>query len=319
MSRRDHSFALAAGASVLVHAAIVFVVADSYVLGEREGDATARSAIAAARSTTTPPPASRPPPPPPEPEPTYVARPTASTPPPPPVEALFGEKTGTGDAANSRPGDEPMLARAGARQAFLSRDPVGSGDIMNPPSMSVLPTAATPAAEPMDAVAEMQPIGIAERVAKLSAPRVVRKPPQSNAPTNAVAEAKPNESRDAKVAAGVAPAGADPAIMSDSESDPFTKNGAVMFRDGRMEAKFGRKVKTVRPRLSLSSQYDLLAMQFPRIVVRAHLNGDGSVKRVEIVKSTGSASADQEVKVALYQWWFEPTRDDVVEFPMMWR
>jgi TonB family protein len=60
-------------------------------------------------------------------------------------------------------------------------------------------------------------------------------------------------------------------------------------------------------------------MRFPRLIVRVHIHGDGSVRRVDIVKSTGSAAADQEVKVALYQWWFEPTKDDVVEFPITWR
>ena len=45
-------------------------------------------------------------------------------------------------------------------------------------------------------------------------------------------------------------AAGDPAPQSDSESDPFTKIGSVVFRAGSMDARFGRKVKTIRPRLT---------------------------------------------------------------------
>jgi TonB family protein len=85
-------------------------------------------------------------------------------------------------------------------------------------------------------------------------------------------------------------------------------------------------VKTVRPRLSLAARYDLLAMAAARMVVRLHVDPSGDVRLVDIVKSTGSPSADQEVKVTLYQWWIQPPRDphgvalaDVVEFPITWR
>lgn len=115
--------------------------------------------------------------------------------------------------------------------------------------------------------------------------------------------------------------------MSDSESDPFSRsNASVTFRDGRVDVRFGRKVKTVRPRLSLAAQYDLFSMQFPRMVVRLSVDAAGQVRRVEIVKSTGSATADQDVKVALYQWWVEPAKGpagvataDTIEFPITWR
>ena len=50
--------------------------------------------------------------------------------------------------------------------------------------------------------------------------------------------------------------------MSDSESDPFAAAKGVIFRDGRVDVRMGRKVKTVRPKLSLADQYDLLAMPF---------------------------------------------------------
>ncbi len=112
--------------------------------------------------------------------------------------------------------------------------------------------------------------------------------------------------------------------MSDSESDPFSKNPSVTISEGGVEAHLRRKVKTVRPRLSLAAQIDLLGLQFPKMELRVHLNPDGKVKKVDIVKSSGSESADQEVKVAVYQWLFAPRRvksnaPDIVSFEIDWR
>jgi TonB family protein len=146
------------------------------------------------------------------------------------------------------------------------------------------------------------------------------------------AAAHPTEAHDEDAASGAGTPGspaasADPAVQSDSESDPFsTRGNQIAFSDGRVEVRFGRKVQTVRPRLSLAAKYDLLAMAFPRMLVRLRIDAAGEVRKVDIVRSSGSASADQAVKVALYQWRVEPKRDragraigDVVEFPIVWR
>jgi TonB family protein len=176
--------------------------------------------------------------------------------------------------------------------------------------MSVLPRGGAPSSAEQQSPPTPPPlkaIGIADGVRAWSAPRIQRAAPPA-----------------AQVGAPLPPA--DPAIMSESESDPFARGNSVQFRDGRVEARFGRKVKTIRPHLSLAAKYDLMGMQFPRMVVRVSVDASGNVRRVDITKSTGSDSADQEVKVALYQWWFEPPKDksggalaDVVEFPIVWR
>jgi TonB family protein len=296
MNRRDHTFAVALIVSLLLHAAIMFVAADEAVRGR--GVATLNATPATRPSEDV----------------TYVIRP----PPPQRLDHLFGDGRGAGDAINARRGDEPLLSRDGGQtQAFLSRDPVGMGRIDKEPSMSVLPTgsaAMSPAKNVPPPPTPHVPFGV-DRVEKWSVPHVTRA---------AAKVAPPAAGPDAPgTTAGVPLPAADPAVMSDSESDPFTTatrpSDAVVFRDGRVEARFGRKVKTIRPHLSFSSQVDLMSMQFPRLVVRVHIHGDGSVRRVDIVKSSGSPSADQEVKVALYQWWFEPTRENVVEFPIAWR
>lgn len=299
MNRRDHTFAIALIVSLLLHAAIVFVVADEAVRGR---GAMPLSAIGVAREAGE--------------EVSYVIRP----PPPPPrkLEDLFGDAKGVGDALNARRGAEPLIGRdAGQTQAFLSRDPVGPGKIDKEPSMSVLPSgsaamAAAPSAPPPPPPTPRVPFGV-DRAEQWSVPHVTRA---------AAKVAPPAAGPDAPGSAGVPRPAADPAVMSDSESDPFLAGGekaAVVIRDGRVDVRLGRKVKTIRPHLSFSSRMDLMSMQFPRMIVRMHIHGDGSVRRVDIVKSTGSAAADQEVKVALYQWWFEPTKEDVVEFPITWR
>jgi TonB family protein len=302
MNRRDHTFAIALIVSLVLHAAIVFVVADDALRGGGgSGGVTPLGAVSVAREAGE--------------DVSYVIRPP---PPPRKVEDLFGDAKGVGDALNSRRGDEPLLGRdAGQTQAFLSRDPVGPGKIEKEPSMSVLPTgsealAATPSAPPPPPPTPRVPFGV-DRAEQWSVPHVTRA---------AAKVAPPAAGLDAPGSAGVPRPAADPAVMSDSESDPFSAGGdkhAVVVRDGRVDVRLGRKVKTIRPHLSFASRMDLMSMQFPRMVVRMHIHGDGSVRRVDIVKSTGSAAADQEVKVALYQWWFEPTKEDVVEFPITWR
>jgi TonB family protein len=113
--------------------------------------------------------------------------------------------------------------------------------------------------------------------------------------------------------------------MSDSESDPFSPDMAVDFHDGRVEARLGRKVKTVRPKLSLAARLDLMTSGTPGMTVRLNVDREGAVRKVDIVRSSGSVGADEAVKVALYEWWVEPKKDDtgnaiasVITFPIVW-
>ena len=102
---------------------------------------------------------------------------------------------------------------------------------------------------------------------------------------------------------------ADPAPISDSESDAFSTSGAAVFRNGKLEARFGRKVKTVRPRLNLAGQYDLLSLPSPSVIMKVRADQTGRVRNVEILKSSGSGEVDQPCQLAMYEWWFEPPND----------
>ena len=312
MTRRDHSLVTALCVSLVAHVALLLVLVGRYVASAARFQPPGVSRVE--RSSAI-----------------YLAQPA------PPADLIFGDQNGAGEAANTSPGEQPMTGRdAGQVQAFLSRDPVGAGHAGDEPSMSVLPrgeelasaAAAAAAAARMTAPADedVGAFGISQRNFPQTIPRTrldefARSPaaqgPRVNELDKEWAPVSP---------ASDAPAAADPAIMSDSESDPFAHGNSVEFRDGRVDVRFGRKVKTVRPRLSLAAKYDLLAMQFPRMVVRVHVDAGGEPRLVEIFKSSGSQSADQEVKVALYQWWFEPPKNlhgvamaDVVEFPIIWR
>ena len=116
----------------------------------------------------------------------------------------------------------------------------------------------------------------------------------------------------------------DPGAMSDSGFDHLSQKSSVTISEGGVEAHLGREVKTVRPKLSLTAQLDLLGSQFPTMKLRVHLSPDGKVKMVDIVKSTGSEEVDRAVTAAVYQWQFAPRKGksnspDIVSFEIDWR
>jgi TonB family protein len=76
-----------------------------------------------------------------------------------------------------------------------------------------------------------------------------------------------------------------------------------------VSAAFGRRVKTVRPKLSLGAHHDLLGLASPRVGMRVRVADTGSVRLVEIVQSSGSSLVDQACQLAMYDWWFEPPKD----------
>jgi TonB family protein len=103
---------------------------------------------------------------------------------------------------------------------------------------------------------------------------------------------------------------ANPAQPSDSDSDPFARIGSSIWRDGRLDIRMGRKVKTTRPRILLAGEVDLFTMEGASVVLKIAIDASGNVTDVDILKSSGyGADIDQPCRVAVYDWWFEPTRD----------
>ncbi len=101
-------------------------------------------------------------------------------------------------------------------------------------------------------------------------------------------------------------AAADPAPESDAESDAFSRTGSVIFRAGKVLARCGRKVKTVRPHLDVKGVVNASTMDNPTVYMKIRVSEEGKVMDVAIVRSSGSNEIDVPVKNAVYLWQFDP-------------
>jgi TonB family protein len=101
----------------------------------------------------------------------------------------------------------------------------------------------------------------------------------------------------------------DPAPQSDSESHPFAKIGSVTFRNGKVDVRFGRKVKSVHPRLTLAAEYDLRVLRKATVVLSLRIDETGKVVSADILRSSGTNQLDLPTQQAMYEWWFEPSKD----------
>jgi TonB family protein len=110
-------------------------------------------------------------------------------------------------------------------------------------------------------------------------------------------------------AVGPPVAAADPAPDTGLESDPFAKIPGVEFKSGKVEARSGRQIKPIRPRLTEAGMRDLLAQQFPTVLAKVRIDKTGKVVDVHIVRGSGSEAVDMPVYRALWGWWFEPPTD----------
>jgi len=141
---------------------------------------------------------------------------------------------------------------------------------------------------------------------------MAQQPPQGTpapAPT-AVASGKPAAAASAKGGMPGPPiSAADPAPDTGLESDPFAKIPGVDFHDGKVEARSGREVRPIRPRLNEAGRRDLLAMQFPTVVFKVRIDKTGKVKDVSVIQGSGSEAIDMPVYRSLWEWWFEPPKD----------
>jgi TonB family protein len=229
----------------------------------------------------------------------------------PPEVALstseFGKSDGRGRGNNEIEANELQLAReAPEEQAFLSRDPAGDGNI----GSSGEGLSAPPAEQVVAPVIRQHTLLVPAREHEAE-------PEPTTVPVTLVVNASSSP---------YPSAAADPAPMSESESDPFMKTGSVEFRAGKVDAQFGRKVKTTRPKLTLAGRYDLVAKGGASLQLKVRIDPNGNVTHVDILRSSGSNEIDQPCRVAVYEWWFEPTRSsngqavaDVIVFSITWR
>lgn len=102
---------------------------------------------------------------------------------------------------------------------------------------------------------------------------------------------------------------ADPAPDTGSEWVPAAQIPSIEYRNGKVQARSGRQVKTVRPRLTEAGRRDLLALQFPSILLKVKTDVNGKVTDVTVIRGTGSEAIDMPVYRALWGWYFEPPKD----------
>jgi len=261
----------------------------------------------------------------------------------------MGESTGIGFASNSSEGDRPMQSQeADVDQALLSLDPAGLSDIGAPPSPWAGPTGdngqmGVPSPDNFSPMpqesSESQPFGVRPSPAIPPLPKRQPKPiidqialsdtlkEPTTAPSDEDAETPQEEQKPQppalanaeEITANASPAppgapgkdvaSADVAMESDSESDPFAKLGTVDFSAGKVSVRFGRKIKTVRPRLTLAGRYDAFASGVTKVVMALIIDETGAVKDVRILRSSGSNEIDLPIQRAMFQWWVEPTKD----------
>jgi TonB family protein len=152
-------------------------------------------------------------------------------------------------------------------------------------------------------------------------------PPVQVAMATPAAQAPPRVATGDGRAPGLAKPQADPAQESDSESDPFQKAiTADLLRDGKLEIRKGRKIKTTRPHILLGGQVSLYAMENAAVVLKISIDETGKVTSADVIQSSGSADVDQPCRVAVYDWWIEPTHNkagqpvpDVIVFTIRFR
>jgi hypothetical protein len=109
------------------------------------------------------------------------------------------------------------------------------------------------------------------------------------------------------------PGGAGPtaavAPPSDKESDPFSDSNSFKFVNGRVVARNGRWVKTVKPQLTDAGWIDASLMADPAVTFLATVDEQGNVVHVMMYRSSGSDNIDLPCEEALNQWKIEPSKD----------
>ena len=216
--------------------------------------------------------------------------------------------------AEIEPGPAPRAAAAAPPELLPLPADVERADVPVPSESRIEDGVAPPLEAPRDPESNAPPAPL-----KAAAIAVVE-------PSEPVAQPAPTPEDGGSRVGGSAEAAADPARMSDSEADAFSRLGTAIVRDGRLEIRFGRKVKTRRPKLLLAAQVELLTLRRAEVVLKIEIDATGKVTSVEVVKSSGSNDIDQPTRVAVYDWWFEPKKDasgkavpDEVQFTIGWR
>ncbi len=156
----------------------------------------------------------------------------------------------------------------------------------------------TPAARAVDGVAE----GRVDGLGATTSPVIDAQANETPTP-NAVLMASASQSTE-----GAAPgvpqrlAGQNPGKESQSESDAFSHE--LVWRDGKVLARDGIKVKSVRPRLTDAEELDLMSLADPRVKIKGIHDASGKVIDAVIEIPSGSNSVNTACLLAAWHWEF---------------
>jgi TonB family protein len=285
-ARRPHERHLFLGlcASLLVHGAIVSLGLDAY---ERQLEGRIY-------------------------QPGYGTVPIVTVAAPLPSEFILGDASGTGTAIEASDWPEPLqAAQASQDQPLASLDPAGQHGAQ-PPTAAMTATDVPVDASKAQAVARF---GVAPEAVDAVPQALGNKHPQPRRATDAPAESKPTEApvaptppREAAVASSQepSPAPGDPGPATETEIDPFSRTASAEFHFGRTDVQFGRRSKLRRPDILLAGQMDLIGAAIPRVTLGIRTDATGKVIDAQVLRSSGSKNIDQPVRLAAYDWWFEP-------------
>jgi hypothetical protein len=282
MERQNSTLTFSLCASILVHALVLYLMVWRYI---RHPSPMKFAAFAAPKQSAP-----------------IIIRTPAPPPPAPPTPKDFsqasrvplrddsGENNGKGTANRSTPGDRPMEARQGLQQANLTRSSKTDETDSKLDTMAVPlkpgALAASDAATPQASVPEF---GVGQPANLTPSPPT---PPHPE-PSGAAVEVKGHSSR-----------------ASDTDSFALVADSNHLhFHDGKMDARQGRKVTTVRPDYGLAAWRDAESLMDPTTVFGVPVDAAGNVSDVVLLHSSGSQNIDYDRKNAVWKWKFDPKKD----------
>ncbi len=214
-------------------------------------------------------------------------------------DSIFGQAQGDGNSVDESSLINPQTSdRKSLEQAFLTREPPGlAGKAQTPPQMPQ--ELVTPAEQSVRPVQQQEnPLAAA-----------MKKPVQSRKQQEAPEQTPPQERQTASQTTPDKPAGL-PAEQKDRDLDLSSEEIALEVSAGKVVARKGRQVKLARPKSNLATFVDSATITFPALIkMKVDVDESGSVRRVTILRSSGSSSIDRAMELAIYESWFEPAKD----------
>jgi hypothetical protein len=242
-------------------------------------------------------------PPLPKPQPTQTAAKPQTVPPQQPTEANAKPTNEKPQPKTDKPAGKEVVAGDTTPIDEMGTQPLRpppSAPPASPPPPPPPPPASPPPPPPavtiMNDAPTTRPVVQPMQLASAVAPSQPNRPNQPSQPGRPGPPGPPNASPEH------APA-------SDKDSDPFSDSNSFHFVNGKVSARNGRWVKTVKPQLSQAGWIDASLMANPSVVFLATVDEQGNVINVARYHSSGSDNIDLPCEQALNEWKIEPSKD----------